>query len=121
MYIRSHIYRRISTLFYTPTASGRALEADAAVRAELRLEAGDLAGSELGHARVVRVVHEVVDGVNPAARARVLARRAAVRLLALRRGVRDRVAAAAAAALEGVVQPEPVADLVGCSLKYVRS
>jgi hypothetical protein len=32
----------------------------------LGLDPGDLTGSELGHARIVAVVHVVVDGVNTA-------------------------------------------------------
>ena len=65
---------------------------------------------------VVSVVHVVVDGVNAGAGAGVAADGATVRGLALRGGVRNAVAGAAAAALEGVVETDPVARLVGESL-----
>jgi hypothetical protein len=54
-----------------------------------------------------------VDGVDAAAGASVLADRAAGSRGSLRRGVADLVAGAGAAALEDVVEAEPVADFVG--------
>lgn len=58
-----------------------------------------------------------MDGVDARAGARVTARGAAVRGLALSRGVRDAVAGAGAATLEGVVETDPVTSLVGQSLR----
>ena len=80
---------------------------------EKRSSASDLASSEAVKARVVAVIHPVVDGVDAAAGASVLADGAAGRRGALRRGVVDLVAGAGAAALEDVVEAEPVADFVG--------
>jgi hypothetical protein len=85
------------------------LDRDATVGPHLGLQTGDLAGGELVHAAVVRVVHVVVDGVDAAARARVAAGRAFVRGRGLGRGVRDAVAGAGAATLEGMVEADPVA------------
>ena len=65
---------------------------------------------------VIGVVHVVADGVNTGAGACVAADGATVRGLALRGGVRNAVAGAAAAALEGVVETDPVTRLVGESL-----
>ena len=70
---------------------------------------------------VVAVVHEVVDGVNARARAGVAASGSAERLGSLSGGVRDLVAGAGAAALEGVVETNPVASLVRQSLLEVMS
>ena len=72
-----------------------------------------LASGEPVHASVGAVVHPVVDRVDAAAGASVLADGAAGRRGALRRGVVDLVAGAGAAALEDVVEAEPVADFVG--------
>lgn len=80
---------------------------------EERSSASDLASSEAVKARIVAVVHPVVDGVDAAAGARVLADGAAGRSSLLRRGVGDGVAGGRAAALEDVVETEPVADFVG--------
>jgi len=77
-----------------------------------RSSPGDLASSETVQARVVAVVHPVVDGVDAAAGAGVLADGAARGRDALGRGVGDGVASAGAAALEDVVETEVVADLV---------
>ena len=57
-----------------------------------------------------------MDGVNAGARAGVAASGAAERLGSLSGGVRDLVAGAGAAALEGVVEANPVTGLVGQSL-----
>ena len=63
-----------------------------------------------------------MDGVNAGARAGVAASGAAERLGSLSGGVRDLVAGAGAAALEGVVETDPVTGLVGQSLwKEARS
>jgi hypothetical protein len=78
-----------------------------------RIRPSVLASSEPVHAGISAVIHPVVDGVNTAARASVLADRAAGSRGSLRRGVADLVAGAGAAALEDVVEAEPVADFVG--------
>lgn len=63
---------------------------------------------------LIRVVHVVADGVETSlARARVTANGASRGGRRLSGGVGDEVAVAGAAALEGVVETEPVADLVG--------
>jgi len=82
---------------------------------EERSSPGSLASSEPVHARVGAVVHPVVDRVNTATRASVLANRAAGSRGTLRRCVGDLVASTSAAALEDVVETEPVADFVGGS------
>ena len=64
------------------------------------------------HVLIVGVVHVVADGVNTGAGACVAADGATVRGLALRGGVRNAVAGAAAAALEGVVEADPVSCFV---------
>ena len=69
------------------------------------------------HVLIVGVVHVVADGVNTGAGACVAADGATVRGLALRGGVRNAVAGAAAAALEGVVETEPVTSLMGEGLE----
>src|SRR5689334_5757896 len=71
-------------------------------------------------ARVVRVVHVVVDRVETRQRAGVPAGRATARRAALRRGVTDRVVRARAATLERVVEPEPVPGLVRRRLAQVE-
>src|SRR5262249_32181997 len=85
----------------------------------LRIHAGRLAGGEAVHAGVVGVVHEVGDRIHAGLRAGVAALRAAEGGAALAGGVVDAVALAAAAALEGVVEAEPVADLVGRGVAQV--
>ena len=110
---------------------------DTAVGAELSSHAVGLAGGELGHAavsRVVRqpselpavrrmdvlivgVVHVVVDGVNAGAGAGVAADGASVGGLVLRGGVSNAIVGGAAAALEGVVETEPMTSLVGEGLE----
>lgn len=63
---------------------------------------------------LIRVIHIVVDRIKTSlARARVTAGRAATGSGSLGRGISDVIAVAGAAALEGVVETEPVADLVG--------
>src|SRR5437868_12649097 len=76
------------------------------------VDAGALAGSERVHAGVVAVVHVVVDGVGARGSAGVFAGGATVGGVALLRRVGYPVALASAAILEGVVQTEPVPDLV---------
>src|SRR6478752_6959135 len=76
--------------------------ASGAVGGPLGLQARDLAGREAVHARVVRVVHEVLDRVEPGARARVTPGRALVGGAGLGGGVVDLVARAPAPALERV-------------------
>ena len=68
-------------------------------------------------APIIGVVHEVVDGVNAATGAGVAAGGAAECLGGLSGGVRDLVAGAGAAALEGVVETEPMTSLVGEGLE----
>ena len=108
---------------------------DTTVSAELARGTGSLARSELRHAAVdgqpsaaqsseidsrdapiVRVVHVVVDWVYTGRRAGVTAGGASGGGRSLCRGVRDAVTRAAAATLEGVVETDPVARLVGESL-----
>src|SRR5690606_22993910 len=89
-----------------------------AIRRPLLAHPGRLTLGELGHAAVVGVVHEVVDRVHAFLAASVPALGALVRGLRLRRGVVDLVAAGAAV-LEGVVEPEPVPDLVGAGVALV--
>src|SRR5215210_3389422 len=67
-------------------------------------------------ARVERVVDVVVDRVEARRGARVLAGRAAGRRRLLRRRVGDEVALRAAPAVEGVLEVQPVADLVRAGL-----
>lgn len=62
---------------------------------------------------MINLLHVVVDGVNAAARASVTVSGAARGRGGLGRSVRDRVAGAGASTLEGVVETEPVASLVG--------
>jgi hypothetical protein len=81
--------------------------------AEQRIRPSVLASGEPVHASIGAVIHPVVDRVNTAARASVLANRAAGSRGSLRRRVADLVAGAGAAALEDVVEAEPVADFVG--------
>lgn len=81
----SRLYPHISVAQFDVECS----EGDAAVGLHLALEAGDLAGGELVHARVVRVVHVVVDRVDAAAGAGVAAGWAARRGRRLRRRVGD--------------------------------
>ena len=76
------------------------------------LEAGSLTSGELSHAGVIGVVHEVVDGVYTSARAGVTAGGAAKGRHLLGGGVGDTVAGSAAAALEGVVEANPVTGFV---------
>ena len=96
------------------------------------METYALTRSEVVHARVVSVVHVVVckygltdafhtsgwqmrvltDGVNACGTASIAANRAAKGRRFLCGGVTDRVTGTAAAALEGVVQTDPVANLV---------
>lgn len=80
---------------------------------EKRSSPRNLTISEPIHARIVAVIHPVVDRVNTTTGARVLANRAAGSDSLLGRGVSDRIAGARAAALEDVVETEPVADFVG--------
>src|SRR6266508_1789617 len=80
---------------------------------------GALARGELVVAGVVGVVHVVVDRVQARQRAGVAALGAAARRAGLRRGVAHLVVRRGATALEGVVQPEPVAGLVGRGLAEV--
>lgn len=69
---------------------------------------------------LIRVIHVVVDRVKASlAGARIAAGGAAGRGAGLGGGVGDLVAGAGAAALEGVVETEPVADLVGGGLAEV--
>jgi hypothetical protein len=87
-----------------------------ATRPELavqRIGPGVLASGEPIHASIGAVVHPVVDGVDTAAGACVLADGAAGSGGSLGRGVADLVTSAGAAALEDVVEAEPVADFVG--------
>jgi hypothetical protein len=87
-----------------------------ATRPELavqRIGPGVLASGEPVHASIGAVIHPVVDGVNTAAGASVLANGAAGSGGSLGRGVADLVTGTGAAALEDVVEAEPVADLVG--------
>jgi len=88
---------------------------------EKRSSASDLASSEAVKARVVAVIHPVVDGVDAAAGARVLADGAAGRSSLLGRSVGDGVAGGRAAALEDVVETEVVADLVNGSGTFVET
>ena len=68
-----------------------------------------------------RVVHVVVDGIQAAlVGARVLAGRASAGRVGLSWGVGDKVAIATAAALEGVVQVEPVTSLMSDGLAQVE-
>ena len=80
---------------------------------EQRIRPRVLPSSEPIHASISAVIHPVVDRVHPAAGASVLADRAAGRRSLLRRGVGDLVAGSRAAALEDVVEAQPVADFVG--------
>src|SRR6478672_7767004 len=68
----------------------------------------DLAVREHVHAGVLRVVHEVVDGVEARRAARVGTRRAVELGHRLARGVSHEVTARRAGALEGVLEHEPV-------------
>lgn len=88
---------------------------------EERGGAGDLASSEAIKARIVAVVHPVVDGVDTAAGARVLANGATGRSSLLGRSVGDGVTRGRAAALEDVVEAEPVADFVGGGGTFVEA
>src|SRR5690606_7128318 len=100
-------------------------------RAELahqRQRALRLPRREVVHARVVRVVHEVLDGVGAAGGAGVPAGGAAEGRGGLGGGVADAVAAglaagrripATAAAVEGVEEADVVADLVGAGVALV--
>jgi hypothetical protein len=72
-----------------------------------------LSRGELRHARVDAVVHEVVDWVHAAAGAGVARCRAARGGGGFRRGVGDGVTCAGAAALEGMVEADPVPSFVG--------
>src|SRR6476661_6831940 len=84
------------------------------------LRSDDLAGREAIHARVVRVVHEVLDRVESClAGAAVATGRAAEGRRCLCRCVADVVALTRAAALERVVEPEPVPRLVGRGVTQV--
>jgi hypothetical protein len=118
------LYAQQLQLYTTPSQSGQATvlhnlkpsKPHLATRPELavqRVRPGVLASGEPVHAGVGAVVHPVVDRVNTAAGASVLANGAAGSGGALRRGVADLVASAGAAALEDVVEAEPVADFVG--------
>jgi hypothetical protein len=71
-----------------------------------------LVGCEVVHAGIVRVIHEVLYRVPATASARVTSEGAAVRGGFLGRGVNRKVAAALAASLEGVVESQPVPNLV---------
>ena len=83
---------------------------------------GSLASSEPIHASVGAVVHPVVDRVNAATGASVLADGAAGGSGSLGRGVVDLVTGTGAAALEDVVKTEPVADFMsGGGALVVRS
>jgi hypothetical protein len=79
---------------------------------EKRSSAGNLSSSETIKARIVAVIHPVVDRINAAAGARVLADGATRRSSLLGRSVGDGVAGGRAAALEDVVEAEVVADFV---------
>lgn len=91
-----------------------------AVSGPVRVNASLLAGGELLVASVIRVVHVVVDGVDTGlAGAGVTADGAARGGRGLGGGVGNQVAGAGAAALEGVVEAEPVTDLVGGGVALV--
>ena len=79
---------------------------------EERSSASDLASREAVKARVIAVIHPVVDRINAATRAGVLANGAAGRSSLLGRSVGDGVTGGSAAALEDVVEAEVVADFV---------
>ena len=81
------------------------------------MHASLLASGELLVARVVAVVHVVVDGVNAGAGAGVAADGASVGGLVLRGRVSNAIVGGAAAALEGVVETEPMTSLVGEGLE----
>lgn len=83
-----------------------------AVGVPLVVHAGLLTGGELLVTGIVRVVHVVVDGVDSSTGAGVASGRAARSSSLLGRGVGNRVTNGAAGALEGVLETEPVADLV---------
>ena len=76
-------------------------------------DTGGLASGEVVHARVIAVVHVVPDAVNTAAGAAVLTNGASRGGGGRGGSVADKVARARAAALEDVVETEPVANLVG--------
>src|SRR4051812_6998570 len=83
----------------------------AAVRGEHLRHPGALPGGEHAVAGVVGVVHVVADRVQTRQRAGVTTDRAAARGTALCRGVGHLVVLRGAAALEGVVEAEPVPGL----------
>jgi hypothetical protein len=85
---------------------------DSTVDGDLIPETGYLARGEAGHARVVGVVHVVVDGVNGPTGAGITRSGATIGGGSLRRGIGDRVTTGAST-LEGVVEPDPVSDLMG--------
>ena len=101
-----------------PGTSG--LLRSAAVGGEHLGHPGALAGREHAVAGVEGVVHVVADRVEAGQRAGVAADRAAARGAALRRRVGDLVVPRRAAALERVVEPEPVPGLVGRGLAAVE-
>lgn len=79
---------------------------------EQRSSASNLPSSEAIKARIIAVIHPVVDRINTTTRARVLANRATRRSRALGGSVGDGVAGGRAAALEDVVEAQVVADFV---------
>jgi transposase len=86
------------------------------IRREHRVHPHVLSRGELDHAGIVRVIHEVVDRIEAReARAGIPVHRTPVRGRALRRRIRHGIPAgvlARTAALERVIQPHPVPDLV---------
>ncbi|TLD26567.1 hypothetical protein PspLS_05208 [Pyricularia sp. CBS 133598] len=109
---------------YFRVSAGPKSSSNDGARTELSKHArhpGVLARGELLVARVVRVVHVVVDGVKTGlVGAAVTADGAAAAGAGLGGSVVNQVTLAVAATLEGVVQTEPVADLVHSGLAKVE-
>src|SRR3954452_12565472 len=98
----------------------RLLRESGAVGGEHGVHARTLAGGELVVTAVEAVIHVVVDRVKPGQRAGVPTLRASAGRAALRRRVAHLVVRVGAATLERVVQPKPVAGLVGGGLTEVE-
>lgn len=88
------------------------LQLDSTVGGYLGLEAGDLSLGEIVHARVIGVVHVVADGIKTRAGAGIACCGAAGSRGSLGRGIGNIVTISIASALEGMVEPNPVPDLV---------